>query len=276
MHPQTILPLRHERDLERHTTGRADGQSDGGPGTLDPDAPISRHGAPFRPSRPPTMPRHCRPHRCWWGAICRPSARRVVRRPCSCMPRVSPRTHRDAGHASPCAHPGVRNIIAGHARRQGVAPRQAQPIDRTAAQAIAATAARPRAGRGGTETRPQAARRAALDVALVYVMRDGLLRRSEAAALRWADLENAEDGSGRLLIRRSKTRPGRPRGRRLSVPRHDARARPPGRCVGASGRAPCSPSPLPRSAAGLRPRPGPRDSARGTPGTPRGSGWPST
>ena len=35
-------------------------------------------------------------------------------------------------------------------------------------------------------------------------MRDALLRRSEAAALTWADLERADDGSGRLTIRRAK------------------------------------------------------------------------
>ena len=36
-------------------------------------------------------------------------------------------------------------------------------------------------------------------------MRDGLLRRGEAAALRWDNLTIADDGSGRLTISRSKT-----------------------------------------------------------------------
>ena len=36
-------------------------------------------------------------------------------------------------------------------------------------------------------------------------MRDGLLRRSEAAAVTWADVDAWADGSGRLTIRRSKT-----------------------------------------------------------------------
>ena len=44
-----------------------------------------------------------------------------------------------------------------------------------------------------------------MDVALASVMRDALLRRSEAAALEWADVELRPDGSGRLRIRRSKT-----------------------------------------------------------------------
>ena len=47
--------------------------------------------------------------------------------------------------------------------------------------------------------------RALVDLALLQVMRDGLLRRSEAAELRWGDLEVHEDGSGRLHVVRSKT-----------------------------------------------------------------------
>ena len=44
-----------------------------------------------------------------------------------------------------------------------------------------------------------------MDVALASVMRDAMLRRSEAAALEWADVELRPDGSGRLRVRRSKT-----------------------------------------------------------------------
>ena len=47
--------------------------------------------------------------------------------------------------------------------------------------------------------------RAAVDLALLEVMRDGLLRGSEASALRWGDLEFHADGSGRLHVLRSKT-----------------------------------------------------------------------
>ena len=36
-------------------------------------------------------------------------------------------------------------------------------------------------------------------------MRDAMLRVSEAAVLTWKDLETEADGTGRLLIRRSKT-----------------------------------------------------------------------
>ena len=55
------------------------------------------------------------------------------------------------------------------------------------------------------ETEAQAAIRALVDLALLQVMRDGLLRRSEAAALRWGDVQVHEDGSGRLHVVRSKT-----------------------------------------------------------------------
>ena len=62
-----------------------------------------------------------------------------------------------------------------------------------------------RARRG--ESARDAERRGRVDVALLSVLRDGLLRRSEAAELRWGDLELQEDGSAHLHVRRSKTDP---------------------------------------------------------------------
>ena len=46
-----------------------------------------------------------------------------------------------------------------------------------------------------------------LDIALISLVRDAMLRVSEAADLTWKDIETEADGSGRLLIRRSKTDP---------------------------------------------------------------------
>ena len=43
------------------------------------------------------------------------------------------------------------------------------------------------------------------DIAMCAVLREGLLRRSEAAELRWHDLAVMPDGTGRLTIRFSKT-----------------------------------------------------------------------
>ena len=67
-------------------------------------------------------------------------------------------------------------------------------------------ACRPRVGRGGRRESVQAAaKRGNVDIALVRLMRDAMLRVSECAALTWSDIETVADGSGRLLIRRSKT-----------------------------------------------------------------------
>ena len=47
--------------------------------------------------------------------------------------------------------------------------------------------------------------RGQLDIALASVMSDAGLRISEAAALRWRDVLDAEDGAGLIYIERSKT-----------------------------------------------------------------------
>ena len=55
------------------------------------------------------------------------------------------------------------------------------------------------------ESADAAERRGRVDIAVISTMRDGLLRVSEASALMWEDIEEEEDGTGRLYIRRSKT-----------------------------------------------------------------------
>ena len=69
---------------------------------------------------------------------------------------------------------------------------------------LSATAHRPRTSPGGRAESAEHARRGDTDVAVASVMRDALLRRSEAAALTWADVERRQDGTGRLTVRRSK------------------------------------------------------------------------
>ena len=44
-----------------------------------------------------------------------------------------------------------------------------------------------------------------MDLALLATLRDGLLRRSEAAALTWGDVEFRDDGAALINLRRSKT-----------------------------------------------------------------------
>ena len=85
--------------------------------------------------------------------------------------------------------------------------RQARPLTAEALAAIRATARLPRRSQsraGRMETAGVAGRRGLVDIALASTLRDGLLRRYEAAALRRGDVELLADGSGRLHVRQSK------------------------------------------------------------------------
>lgn len=119
--------------------------------------------------------------------------------------------HRAKGLLDPTAHELVRKTLAGLVRRPDRPPRQARPLSDSDLAAIRATALQPRVVVGKQRTRRESAaaarQRGLVDIALCSVMRDGLLRREEAAALTWADITEDADGSGRLSIRRSKTDP---------------------------------------------------------------------
>ena len=96
--------------------------------------------------------------------------------------------------------------MAGLYRMFGRPPLQATPLTSDVAAAIRATATRPRPFQTGRmESESTAERPGLVDIALVAVMRDALLRRPEAADPVWDDIERAPDGSGRLTVRRSKT-----------------------------------------------------------------------
>ena len=116
--------------------------------------------------------------------------------------------HRLGGYPDPTSRPLVKATLKRLAREHGKSKKQAKGLTSDALAAVKATARIQRAHQGKRrrkETEAQAARRAAVDLAILQVMRDGLLRRSEAAALRWGDVEGHEDGSGRLHVVRSKT-----------------------------------------------------------------------
>ena len=114
--------------------------------------------------------------------------------------------HKDEGHPDPTENEGVRRVMAGLTRTISRPQQQAAALTREVQVAIQATASFPRIlPSGQVEALAKARRRALVDIALVAVMRDALLRRSEAAALTWGDLESATDGSGRLMVRNSKT-----------------------------------------------------------------------
>ena len=118
--------------------------------------------------------------------------------------------HRSSGHQDPTDNEGVRKVMVGLARANGRPQRQAKPLTETALAAVKATAGIPRRYRDRAvraENAWAARRRGQVDIALLSVLRDGLLRRSEAAALRWGDVEIQGRGSARLHVRRSKTDP---------------------------------------------------------------------
>ena len=115
------------------------------------------------------------------------------------------KVHEWAGHDSPGRDRGVREALKGWGRQLARPQRQAGALTADVLAVIRLTAPKPRARGRGMETPAQAAERARFDLALVAVLSDGGLRRSEAAALTWGDVQRWDDGSGRITVIRSKT-----------------------------------------------------------------------
>ena len=118
--------------------------------------------------------------------------------------------HRHAGLPTPTVSEGVKMTLAGvknRAAKRGTAePKQARGLREEGLRAIIDTAHIPRIYPSGRTESVEAARwRGKVDIAIVSVMRDALLRRGEAANLRWADVKFRRNGSSRLIIRFSKT-----------------------------------------------------------------------
>ena len=84
-------------------------------------------------------------------------------------------------------------------RKEGAS--QVDPIRETEFNLILESAFKPRS----MERMSRAELRGATTVSLVRIMFDGLLRGSDAYHARWSDLSRSGDGSGSLLLRRSKT-----------------------------------------------------------------------
>ena len=116
--------------------------------------------------------------------------------------------HKAAGVADPCASPAVQRTLRSATRKAGQAQKQAAALTTEVLAVIQSTACLPRRGRGGWCESPATANyRGNMDIAVIRLMRDAMLRVSEAAGLTWQDLRTEADGTGRLLIRRSKTDP---------------------------------------------------------------------
>ena len=115
------------------------------------------------------------------------------------------KVHEWAKLESPCRDPGVRASLKGWGRRLAKPQRQSGALTADVFAMIRLTAVQPRKRGRGIETPEQAAERGKFDVALVAVLSDAGLRRSEAAALTWGDVQRWDDGSGRITVIRSKT-----------------------------------------------------------------------
>ena len=115
------------------------------------------------------------------------------------------KAHEWAGHDSPCRDQGVRESLKGWGRRLAKPQRPAGALTADVLGVIRLTALQPRRLGRGLETPRQAAARAKFDLALVSVLSDAGLRRSEAAVLTWGDVARWDDGSGRITVVRSKT-----------------------------------------------------------------------
>ena len=115
------------------------------------------------------------------------------------------KAHEWAGQESPCKDRGVRASLKGWGRQLAKPQRQAGALTADVLAVIRLTAVQPRKRGRGTETAEQAALRGRFDLALVAVLSDAGLRRSEASSLAWGDVQRWEDGSGRITVIRSKT-----------------------------------------------------------------------
>ena len=109
--------------------------------------------------------------------------------------------HIRSGYENPAQDKDVTRVLGGLARQHPSQPRQVQGLTSLRLAGISAVAHIAR----GWESKAEAQLRGIMDLAMIGLMRDSLLRRSEAAALTWDDLTEEEDGSGRLYISHSKT-----------------------------------------------------------------------
>ena len=115
------------------------------------------------------------------------------------------KAHEWAKLESPCRDPGVRASLKGWGRRLSKPQRQSGTLTADVLAVIRLTAVQPRRRGHGIETPEQASEMAKLDLALVAVLSDAGLRRSEASPLTWGDVQRWDDGSGRITVIRSKT-----------------------------------------------------------------------
>ena len=116
--------------------------------------------------------------------------------------------HRNNGFNEIAIHAGVRQTVRSLVKSDRRPQVQARPFRKEDMARIRGAAWVPRTTGGRRprkETPAETRKRALLDIAICSTLRDGMLRRSELAALRWADVQFLDSGLALIHIRRSKT-----------------------------------------------------------------------
>ncbi|MCJ2032133.1 tyrosine-type recombinase/integrase [Methylobacterium sp. J-043] len=112
--------------------------------------------------------------------------------------------HRAAGLQNPCADEIVRLAVKRMNRAKGRRQKQAEPLNRGSIERMLTVMTPERLHRRVLEGKHSAPLIALRNAALVAVAYDTLLRRSELVSLYIEDLHKGDDGSGTVLVRRSK------------------------------------------------------------------------
>jgi integrase len=112
--------------------------------------------------------------------------------------------HRAAGLPNPCSEEIVRLAVKRMNRAKGRRQTQAEPLNRTSIERMLDVKTPERLHRRVTEAKRATPLIALRNAALVAVAYDTLLRRSELVSLYIGDLQKGADGSGTVLVRRSK------------------------------------------------------------------------
>lgn len=113
--------------------------------------------------------------------------------------------HRAAGLPNPCNDEVVRLAVKRMSRAKGRRQKQAEPLNRPSIERMIERKTPERLHRRVTEAARDVPLIALRNAALIALAYDTLLRRSELVALLVEDLDRAADGSGTILVRRSKS-----------------------------------------------------------------------
>ena len=115
--------------------------------------------------------------------------------------------HRRSHGSDPTATSEVRVVLSDLSRHDQRPQHRARPLTAEDMEAVRATACIPRqtSGPSPRHESPEAAeRRGRMDIAILSLLRDPLIGRSELAELQWGDIECLPDGSGRITVRKWK------------------------------------------------------------------------